>query len=69
LPYEGRYDAGYGTVLLGTGASGFNTLSPFQSGFMVNGEVRDIKKIKAGLYQTILAVARNNQSILFYKTK
>jgi enediyne biosynthesis protein E4 len=70
LPYEGRYDAGYGTVLTGgQGAHGFSALSPFYTGFTVNGEVRDIKAIKTAFNKTIFAVARNNESILFYRTR
>ena len=66
LPYEGRYDAGFGNVLLATGAHGFNTLSPIQSGFMAMGEVRDIKKIKLANGHSCLIIARNNDSPLFF---
>jgi len=67
LPYEGRYNAGYGTVSLGTGASRFMVPSPFQSGFLVPGEVRDIKKIKLANGQQCLIIARNNDSLVFLK--
>ena len=66
LPYEGRYDASYGSVLLGADAFRFNIPSPLQSGFMAEGEVRDMKTIKTVAGKTLIAVARNNQSILFY---
>ncbi len=66
LPYEGRYDAGFGNVLLATGATGFNTMSPIQSGFMAMGEVRDIKKIKLANGRRCLIIARNNDSPLFF---
>ncbi|HMC85827.1 MAG TPA: VCBS repeat-containing protein, partial [Chitinophagaceae bacterium] len=69
LPYEGRYDAGYGSVLLNKDASVFIALSPFQSGFMPTGEIRDIKAIKTADNKTIFALARNNNSILFYRLK
>ena len=64
-PYEGRYDAGYGTLLLGAGVSRFNALSPFQSGFMITGEVRDIKKIKLANGRECLIIARNNDGLVF----
>ncbi|MES1226913.1 MAG: VCBS repeat-containing protein, partial [Bacteroidota bacterium] len=67
LPYEGRYDAGYGSVLLNESGYTFNALSPFQSGFMPSGEVRDIQKIKTVGGKTLVAVARNNESMLFYQ--
>lgn len=69
LPYEGRYDAGYGSVLLNAGPSKFTALSPFQSGLMAPGEVRDIKVIKTADGKTIFAVARNNKSILFFRLR
>jgi len=69
LPYEGRYDAGYGSVLSYENNSSAQALSPFQSGFMPAGEVRDIKAIKTTGNKTIFAVARNNETILFYQAK
>ena len=66
LPYEGRYDAGFGNVSLVTTSHGFNTLSPIQSGFIASGEVRDIKQIKLADGRKCLIVARNNNSPLFF---
>lgn len=66
LPYEGRYDAGFGNVLLGAGSPCFNTISPIQSGFLAMGEVRDIKKIKLANGRNCLIIARNNNSPLFF---
>ena len=68
LPYEGRYDAGYGIFLAGSGGAHFADGSG-RSGFMPGGEVRDIKSIKTVLNKTIFAVARNNQTILFYQSR
>ncbi|MEP7111475.1 MAG: VCBS repeat-containing protein, partial [Ferruginibacter sp.] len=65
LPYEGRYDAGYGTILLGTESSRFNVQSPFQSGLLATGEVRDIKKIKLANDRQCLIIARNNDTPVF----
>ncbi|MEO7766951.1 MAG: FG-GAP-like repeat-containing protein, partial [Ferruginibacter sp.] len=65
LPYEGRYDAGYGMILEGNGAGRFNALSPFQSGLMVTGEIRDIKKIKLANGHQSLLIARNNDTPVF----
>ncbi len=67
VPYEGRYDAGYGSVLLGTSVSHFNVLAPFQSGLLVTGEVRDIKKIKLANGRHCLIIARNNDTPVFLK--
>jgi len=65
LPYEGRYDAGYGNVLLNN-VSSFSSLSPWQSGLSFGGEVRDIKKIWVR-NRPVFMVARNNNSLLFYR--
>jgi hypothetical protein len=67
LPYEGRYDAGFGNVLLNGLNNHFNVLSPYQSGFSASGEVRDIKKIKLANGSKCLLVARNNANVLFFK--
>ena len=67
LPYEGRYDAGFGSVELNNGSNNFTILSPYQSGFMTTGEVRDIKKIKLANGSECLLVARNNDTLLFFK--
>ena len=67
LPYEGRYDAGFGNVLLNAGTNRFTVLSPYQSGFLATGEVRDIKKIKLANGSKCLLVARNNDGVLFLR--
>lgn len=67
LPYEGRSDAGFGVVQLNTGKNNFTILSPYQSGFMATGEVRDIKKIKLANGSECLLVARNNDTLIIFK--
>ena len=69
IPFEGRYDASYGSVLLGQGSAGFNVLSPLQSGFVSTGEVRDIKAVRTAGGKSIFAIARNNNTIEFFKMK
>jgi hypothetical protein len=66
LPYEGRYDADFGDVLLVDNKRNFKFISPVSSGFLVRGEVRDIKKIKTAS-GTIYEVAFNNKEIKFFK--
>ncbi len=65
IPYEGRYDADHGTVLINK-TPAFNILSSMQSGILLEGEIRDMKYIKTS-HGKIIAIARNNQSLLFYK--
>ena len=65
-PFEGRYDAGYGNVLLQDNAR-WKTVTPLESGLVLEGEVRDIKKLKLAGNKTLYLVARNNSNLLFYK--
>jgi len=67
LPYEGRYDADYGDVILLDKNGGFKSLSPVSSGFLLRGEVRDIKAIKTAK-GIIYAVAFNNNQVKFFKS-
>jgi len=66
LPYEGRYDADFGDVLLLDKNKTLKAISPISSGFLLRGEVRDIKTIKTAA-GVIYAVAFNNQQIRFFK--
>ena len=68
LPFEGRYDADYGDVLLMDKKRNFNYLPSVSSGFMLRGEVRDIKILKTA-DGVIYAVAFNNKQIEFFKLK
>ncbi|HKO80613.1 MAG TPA: VCBS repeat-containing protein [Chitinophagaceae bacterium] len=67
LPYEGRYDASYGNLLLNQDSL-FSPLQPFNSGLCFDGEVRDIKRIKIR-NKEVFMVARNNKSLLFYQNQ
>jgi enediyne biosynthesis protein E4 len=57
--YQGRYDASYGLILKHT-KDGLKAIMPAQSGFVLNGEVRDIKPVKTSK-GAVLIVSRNNQ--------
>ncbi len=67
-PEVGRYDASYGALMLGDGKGKFNYVSPAVSGLQIDGEVRDLQllDIKGS---KVLAVARNNDSMLFFKMR
>ena len=67
-PDYGRYDAGYGLMLLGDGVGGFTSLPLEESGFVVTGEGRKIKTIISGS-QRLIAVGRNNDSMLLFQKK
>lgn len=64
-PYFGSYDAGKGLILLGDGKGEFKPMSSTESGFFVNGEIRDIKTIESG-EKLLIVIARNNDKLLIY---
>ena len=66
LPYEGRYDADYGDVLTPDMNNSFKAVSPVTSGFLLRGEVRDIKSLKTKK-SLIYIVAFNNNKLKFFK--
>lgn len=65
-PYEGRYDASYGSVLLRENHQ-WKTVPPFHSGLVLEGEVRDIQKLRVAGKGLLYLVARNSNSLQFYK--
>lgn len=66
IPYEGKYDAGFGQVLLNK-KKGWSALTPVQSGMKVDGEVRCIEKLRTIDQQWLLVIARNNDSLIIYE--
>ena len=65
IPYEGKYDALFPTLFSATKGN-----SPFETrGILpdLKGEVRDLKWIHTARFGDILAVARNNDSLAFFK--
>ncbi|MEO7768684.1 MAG: VCBS repeat-containing protein, partial [Ferruginibacter sp.] len=63
IPYEGRYDAGYGQVLLNQGNQ-WNALAPWQSGLKLDGEVRSIHSLRTINKKMMYLVARNNDRLM-----
>jgi hypothetical protein len=65
IPFEGRYDADFGDVVALDKDRKFKYISAVSSGFLLRGEVRDIKQIKTAK-GVIYAVAINNKGIEFF---
>ena len=65
-PQTGIYGGSYGLFLKGDNEGKWHSVSPAVSGFFTKGEIRDLKllNIKGN---RIIAVARNNDSLQFYK--
>jgi len=63
--YNGRFDASTGEIMLGNGHRGFRSATVKEKGFILKGNVRDLKEIRIGTSSYILA-ARNNDSLLVF---
>jgi hypothetical protein len=65
-PEVGRYDASYGSFLIGDGKGGFNYMPAKSSGFHLDGEVRNIMEVKTPK-DKILVVGRSNDPVQVFK--
>jgi hypothetical protein len=65
-PEIGRYDASYGSLLLGDGHGGFTNIPPKISGLRFNGEIRDIMKVKT-VHGDLVVIARSNDPVQVFK--
>jgi len=69
-PQTGRFDASYGTLLLGDRQHRFQYISPKESGLFIRGEVRDARMLNPAGKNPLLVVARNNDNLMiFHKAK
>ncbi len=67
-PEVGRYDASQGALLLANNEGTFDYIQNFESGFEVEGEIRDLELITIAAKPYVL-VARNNDSCLLFELK
>ena len=65
-PEVGKYDAGYGLLLLGDGKGGFTAVPARESGFRVVGEIRSLQSIPYR-GRKLVVVARNNDTALIFE--
>ena len=64
-PEMGRLGSSCGYVLLGDGKGVFRAINRMESGFCVDGEIRDIQYFQQD--RPLLIVARNNKSVQYYQ--
>ena len=62
-PDQGRYDALYGLLLQGDGAGGFTPVDLERSGFVIDGEARDLAWLRRADGARLALVARNNDEV------
>ncbi len=67
-PEVGRYDASYGNLLEGDGRGGFKVVPALESGFGLEGEIRDIQSIQTPT-GTMLVIARNNDPLQLFRVQ
>lgn len=65
LPQFTRLDACSGIILKNLGKNKYENIKPTYSGFVTEGEVKDLKKIKLGKTNYLLSVANNKSPQLF----
>jgi hypothetical protein len=65
-PETGIYDASYGLFLKGNKDGTWHSVSSLKSGIFTKGEIRDLKILNIN-GNHIIAVARNNDNLQFYK--
>ncbi len=65
-PQTGIYNGSYGLFLKMDNDGKWHPVSPAVSGFFTKGEIRDLKQLTTG-GSRIIAVARNNDNLQFYK--
>jgi hypothetical protein len=63
----GRYDASYGLALLGRKKNGFQLVKPGQSGFVVEGQVKQIQTLEGKNHLPGILVSVNNDSLRYFR--
>jgi len=66
-PDFGRYDAGYGLMLLGDGKGTFDAVSLSKSGFIAPGQVRAIAPLTQATGESVYVVGRYGDSALLFR--
>jgi hypothetical protein len=66
-PEIGRYDADYGTLLLGNGKGNFSVASNREMGLYLDGQIRKMAAIEITNTGQAIVVARNNDTLKVYR--
>jgi hypothetical protein len=65
----GRYDASYGCFLKGGPGRQFHFMPPVKSGFVVDGDVKDMAIVAMGKEQKLLLVGVNNDALRVFRIR
>ena len=63
----GRLDANKGLLMLGDGKGNFTEVPNKESGLFINGEVRDIARVRLATGKELLLFTLNNDSLQLYQ--
>jgi len=63
----GRYDASYGCFLKGTANKTFQFIPSVKSGFIINGDVKDLQVVRLSNGSKLILAAVNNDSLRVFK--
>jgi hypothetical protein len=63
----GRYDASYGWFLKGSKDKNFQFVPPIRSGFILDGDIKDMELIPLSNHEKILLAALNNDSLRVFR--
>ncbi|MBA4852704.1 VCBS repeat-containing protein [Emticicia sp. BO119] len=68
-PIAGKYDAFVGLILMGDGKGGFNAELYDKTGFVVDGDCKDIITVKTASKNRLYVVSQNKASLKLFKSK
>ncbi|MCH7563284.1 MAG: hypothetical protein IH968_05600 [Gemmatimonadetes bacterium] len=68
-PAMGRYDASYGLFVSGDGTEPFRVRTPSESGLFLNGQIRDLKRLRYADGSILIVAARNNDRLQLIRTR
>lgn len=66
-PFEGYYDASHALIIEQNKEGNWVVQQPWQTGFSVNGEIRDIQALHTADGKLKLGIARNNDAFLLFQ--
>jgi hypothetical protein len=65
----GRYDASYGCFLKGSNKKTFTAVPPVKCGFILKGDVKDMRLLQLATGEKIILAAVNNDSLRVFRIK
>jgi len=64
---NGRYDASYGLLLKGNGKGTFTPVAPVRSGWVIDGDVKNIRMIRTAKKEDLIIAGVNDDSVRIFR--